>query len=88
MITRRRLTLSGTHDLCDRSCEGAASETDQGTQMESNEACFHLTATTSIKHAKRPECDECVKIGGRWVDLRTCTPGPGSDSAERRTGRH
>lgn len=34
--------------------------------------CSHLSAITSIKHAKRQECDECVKIGSRWVHLRTC----------------
>ena len=35
-------------------------------------ACAHITAVTTIKRAKRHECEECVKIGGRWVHLRTC----------------
>ena len=34
--------------------------------------CSHLEAITSVKEAKRRECEECVKIGGRWVHLRTC----------------
>ena len=37
-----------------------------------NEACAHLGAITNVKHAKRRECEECVKIGAQWVHLRTC----------------
>lgn len=38
----------------------------------SNGTCTHLDAITSVKHPKRRECDECVKIGDEWVHLRTC----------------
>ena len=34
--------------------------------------CPHLEAITTIKPPKRRECEECVKIGSRWVHLRTC----------------
>lgn len=34
--------------------------------------CEHLLAIRSIKHGKKFECEECVKIGGEWVHLRTC----------------
>jgi hypothetical protein len=34
--------------------------------------CAHLEAITTVIHAKRHECEECVKIGSRWVHLRTC----------------
>lgn len=34
--------------------------------------CDHLKAIKSLKRAKRPECDECVKTGDEWVHLRTC----------------
>jgi len=34
--------------------------------------CAHIKAVTTVKRAKRRECDECVKIGARWVHLRTC----------------
>ncbi len=34
--------------------------------------CAHITAIASVKHPKRPECEECVKIGAAWVHLRTC----------------
>ena len=34
--------------------------------------CAHIEAITTVKHAKRRECDECVKLGARWVHLRMC----------------
>ena len=40
--------------------------------MISSETCEHISAITTVTHAKRRECDECVKIGARWVHLRTC----------------
>ena len=36
------------------------------------ETCSHIEAITTIKPAKRRECEECVKIGSQWVHLRTC----------------
>jgi Zn-finger in ubiquitin-hydrolases and other protein len=36
------------------------------------ETCEHIEAIGTIKHAKLRQCDECVKIGARWVHLRTC----------------
>ena len=35
-------------------------------------ACVHIKAVKTVKPAKRRECEECVKIGARWVHLRTC----------------
>ena len=35
-------------------------------------ACSHIEAITEVKHPKRRECAECVKIHGQWVHLRTC----------------
>jgi uncharacterized UBP type Zn finger protein len=37
-----------------------------------NDTCAHLAAVTEIKPATSYECAECVKVGGRWVHLRTC----------------
>jgi uncharacterized UBP type Zn finger protein len=39
-----------------------------------NQTCSHIDAISvpNIKHPKRRECEECVKIGARWVHLRTC----------------
>ncbi|HYN10034.1 MAG TPA: UBP-type zinc finger domain-containing protein [Vicinamibacterales bacterium] len=36
------------------------------------DSCAHLEAVTEVKHATRRQCAECVKIGARWVHLRTC----------------
>jgi len=35
-------------------------------------ACAHIQAITTIKQARRPECEECIKTGSAWVHLRTC----------------
>ena len=37
-----------------------------------NEACAHISAVASVRVGDRRECEECVKIGARWVHLRTC----------------
>ena len=54
--------------------------------------CPHLEAITTVTHAKRHECEECVKIGARWVHLRTCqTCGTTlccDDSPNRHATRH
>ena len=34
--------------------------------------CAHITAVTTVKHAKTRECEECVKIKAQWVHLRIC----------------
>ena len=34
--------------------------------------CQHLSAVHDVKHPKKRECEECVKIGSDWVHLRTC----------------
>jgi hypothetical protein len=34
--------------------------------------CSHIAAISDVTPAAAYECAECVKIGGRWVHLRTC----------------
>ena len=34
--------------------------------------CSHLGAITTVRLPQRRQCEECVKIGARWVHLRTC----------------
>lgn len=34
--------------------------------------CSHIKAITAVKHAKRRECGECMKMGAQWVHLRVC----------------
>ena len=36
------------------------------------QACQHLAHVKHLKTAVRLECEECVKIGGTWLHLRTC----------------
>lgn len=40
--------------------------------MSAQSPCTHIRAVDSVKHGKRHECEECVKIGDSWVHLRTC----------------
>jgi len=40
--------------------------------MNPADPCTHMGAITTIMHAKRLECDECVKTASEWVHLRTC----------------
>ncbi len=37
-----------------------------------DDTCAHLQAISAIKQPARHVCEECVKIGARWVHLRTC----------------
>jgi uncharacterized UBP type Zn finger protein len=34
--------------------------------------CAHIAEVTMVRRAAKRECEECVKIGARWVHLRTC----------------
>jgi uncharacterized UBP type Zn finger protein len=34
--------------------------------------CEHIEAVTTIRQPTARVCDECVKMGGSWVHLRTC----------------
>jgi hypothetical protein len=38
----------------------------------SKQPCGHLPAVHDVMKPQRYVCDECVKVGGRWVHLRTC----------------
>jgi len=35
-------------------------------------SCDHIRAIEEVKGPERPVCEECEKIGGTWVHLRTC----------------
>lgn len=38
----------------------------------SESVCNHISALTEVLQPEQRECEECVKIGSRWVHLRTC----------------
>ena len=52
------------------------------------DTCTHLSAVTTVKHAKLRECEECVKIGARWVHLRTCQECGGTRCGDSSPNRH
>ena len=36
------------------------------------DTCSHIAAVKDIKKPTKHVCEECVRIGDRWVHLRTC----------------
>ena len=51
-------------------------------------ACAHLTAIHEIKQPQRRVCEECEKVGGRWVHLRTCQTCGTTRCCDSSPGRH
>ncbi|MCE6987825.1 UBP-type zinc finger domain-containing protein [Dyadobacter sp. CY323] len=37
-----------------------------------DEVCKHISEITELKTPVEYVCEECSKVGGRWVHLRTC----------------
>lgn len=35
-------------------------------------SCNHLSSLASVQAPRAYVCDECIKLGGTWVHLRTC----------------
>ena len=50
--------------------------------------CAHVAAVTEVKHPKQRQCDECVKIGSRWMHLRTCQTCGTTLCCDNSTNRH
>ena len=44
--------------------------------------------SSEVKHPKRRECEDCVKIGARWVHLRTCQECGGTRCCDDSPNRH
>jgi hypothetical protein len=40
--------------------------------MADQGVCEHIESIEKIKHAKKRECEECVRMGATWMHLRTC----------------
>ena len=51
-------------------------------------ACAHIGAIEKIQGPKRRECDDCVKIDGHWVHLRTCQECGGTRCCDNSPNRH
>ena len=51
-------------------------------------ACGHIEGIDAVKHPKRRECEDCVKMGGQWVHLRTCQECGGTRCCDESPNRH
>lgn len=51
-------------------------------------ACTHIAALEKILHPRKRECEECVKIGGTWLHLRTCQSCGGTRCCDSSPNRH
>jgi 3-deoxy-D-manno-octulosonate 8-phosphate phosphatase KdsC-like HAD superfamily phosphatase len=51
-------------------------------------SCVHLRAVKTVRHPVKLECEDCVKIGDRWVELRTCQQCGGTRCCDDSPNRH
>ena len=54
----------------------------------SDAVCAHITSIDAVKPPQRLECEECVKSGSRWVQLRTCQECGGTRCCDSSPNRH
>jgi hypothetical protein len=52
------------------------------------QACAHIGEVGEVKQATRRECEECVKIGSRWLHLRTCQQCGGTRCCDSSPNQH
>jgi ubiquitin-hydrolase Zn-finger-containing protein len=51
-------------------------------------ACPDIETLDGVKKAKKRECEDCVKIGGRWVHLRVCQDDGGTRCCDSSPNQH
>jgi hypothetical protein len=51
-------------------------------------ACAHIEAIEDIKQPAERVCEDCVRIGSRWVHLRTCQSCGGTRCCDSSPNRH
>ena len=56
--------------------------------MSPTASCAHIKAVTKPRLAKRQECEDCIKMGGTWVHLRTCQECGGTRCCDNSPNRH
>ena len=54
----------------------------------SDPGCTHVRAISTVKQPLRHECEECVKIGSKWLHLRTCQTCGGTRCCDSSPKRH
>ena len=52
------------------------------------QGCSHLSTVKSVKHPKKRECEECVKMNSSWVHLRTCQTCGGTRCCDSSPNKH
>lgn len=52
------------------------------------DSCAHLDAITAVRPSLAYECEDCVRIGGQWVHLRTCQECGGTRCCDQSPNRH
>ena len=50
--------------------------------------CSHINAVATVKAPAELVCEDCVKIGSRWVHLRTCQSCGGTRCCDSSPNRH
>lgn len=50
--------------------------------------CIHIDSIGALRHPQRLECEECVKMGSRWVHLRTCQECGGTRCCDSSPNQH
>ena len=50
--------------------------------------CGHIEAIDDVRQPKKHECEECVKIGSKWVHLRTCQQCGGTRCCDSSPNKH
>ena len=51
-------------------------------------SCEHLDAITTVRGPLAQECEDCVKIDGWWVHLRTCQECGGTRCCDQSPNQH
>jgi len=51
-------------------------------------SCPHIKAITSMRMARVRECEDCVRIGAKWVHLRTCQECGGTRCCDQSPNQH
>ena len=57
-------------------------------QAMSDDSCGHIQSVETVRQPEKRECEECVKMGSRWVHLRTCQQCGGTRCCDNSPNRH
>jgi hypothetical protein len=61
---------------------------DEGDNVDLDGACAHIQSVEKVARAKKRECEDCVRMGGEWVHLRTCQSCGGTRCCDSSPNKH